>query len=83
MNIHKPAIVAATALALSGCAGPLHAGQKTYQPYGLFNEDTRKVPGVKYELSAGSVIVAIILAETIVVPVYVVGWDLYEPVAEQ
>ena len=52
----------------------------TYQPYGLFNDDAVKDPKVQYEVSLGSVIVACIFSETLVVPVYIVGWDLYEPV---
>ena len=50
------------------------------QPYGLFNEDVYKKDNVKYEVSFGSVVVGIIFFETIIVPVYVVGWDFYQSV---
>ena len=36
-------------------------------------------PGVIYTIPFANVLFAIVLCETIVVPVYVVGWDLYEP----
>jgi len=75
------ALAVAAAVALSGCAGSLRTPAAPYKPYGIANEDVVKQPNVKYEISAGSVIVAIILCETIIVPVYVIGWDLYEPVA--
>jgi hypothetical protein len=65
---------------LSGCAGSREINGKTYEPYGLFNEETVKDDNVTYQVSAGSVIVSIVFCESIVVPVYVVGWDLYEPV---
>lgn len=70
--------LAATAL-LSGCGGDRINGTY-YDSYGVFNEDTNKDPDIAYEVSAGSVILAIIFSETIVVPVYVVGWDLFTPV---
>lgn len=75
------ALALVASVALSACAGPLHTPAATYKPYGIANADVVKQPNVKYELSAGSVIVAIIFSETIIVPVYVVGWDLYAPVA--
>jgi hypothetical protein len=68
---------------LSGCAGPVQTatGVKA-KPYGFFNEATAKStdPTVRYEVSPGSVIVAFIFSETIIVPIYVIGWDLFKPV---
>jgi hypothetical protein len=72
------ALIAAT-VGLSGCGGDRVNGQY-YNAYGIFNEDAAKDPNIVYQVSPVSVIVAILLSETIVVPVYVVGWDLFEPV---
>ena len=86
MNIKKSIVTAlliGSIALLSGCAGERNINGKTYPPYGLCNENARKVEGVTYEVSAGSVICAIIFSETVIVPVYVVGWDLFEPVAEK
>lgn len=69
-----------TSLLFVSCADDKTIGNVTYKPYGLANEETVKDVNVKYQLSAGSVICAIIFSETIIVPVYVIGWDLYEPV---
>jgi hypothetical protein len=65
---------------LSGCARDTRINGTTYEAFGLANQEAKRDPNVIYELSAGSVIVGILLCETIIVPIYIVGWDLYEPV---
>lgn len=67
------------ALALTACAKPIQKNGKIYEPYGLVNEESRKSPDVKYEISFGSVVVAIVFCESIIAPIYIVGWDLYQP----
>lgn len=67
-------------LALSSCAEKKMIDGVMYKPFGLANEETHRVDTIQYEISAGSVIVAIILSETIIAPVYIIGWDLWEPV---
>lgn len=49
------------------------------ETYGLMNDD-KKVPGVEYEVSFGSVFWAVVLSETLIVPIYIVGWDIMQPV---
>lgn len=75
------ALVALTA-GLSGCGGDT-VGKTFYPSYGIATESTDKDPNIIYQVSVGSVIVAIIFCETIVVPVYIVGCDLFTPVAEK
>jgi hypothetical protein len=75
------ALTLAAAVALSGCAGSLRTTAATYKPYGFFNENEVRQPNVKYQLSAGSVIVALLFSETFFVPLYIIGWDLFEPVS--
>jgi len=48
------------------------------QPYGVMSSEDKK-NGIIYEVSPGNILVAIIFAPTVVVPLYIVGWDLYEP----
>lgn len=55
-------------------------GTKVYEPYGLFDEDAVKDSRVKYKIVTGNVIWGIVLIETIVAPVIIVGHYLYEPV---
>lgn len=74
------AILATLMLAvfLSGCAGDVRTGGKVYQSFGVINEDAKRQPDMKYSVSFGSVVVGVLFIETIIVPIYVVGWDLYE-----
>lgn len=66
--------------ALVGCADNREINGVTYGHYGLFNEAEMHNPKVQYELSTGSVIVAVIFCSTVIIPLYVIGWDLYEPI---
>jgi hypothetical protein len=49
-------------------------------PYGFFNME-QKNDQVLYRLSAAGIILGIILCETIIVPVIVAGWYLWEPIS--
>lgn len=66
-------------LLTTGCGGDTIQGVY-YDSYGVANMESRRDPHVLYEISAASVIWGILLCETIVVPIYIVGWDLYTPV---
>lgn len=52
----------------------------TAEPYGWANYQSKKVDGVIYECCLGNVIWGIIGVETIIVPVWISGWELFEPV---
>lgn len=52
----------------------------TAEPYGWANYQSKKIEGVVYECCFGNVIWGIIGAETIVIPVWLSGWELYQPV---
>lgn len=69
---------------LAGCGQPLTTNvdgvTRTYPTYGLFNEDTSRSSKMCYEVSAGNVVWSIILIETIIAPVYFIGFSLYNPV---
>jgi hypothetical protein len=72
--------LAASMLALTACGNDKTIDGKNYETFGVFNQESQKDPKILYEVSAGSVIWAIILSETIIVPVYVIGWDLWQPI---
>ena len=72
-------MIVLVSLMFSGCAEEKMINGVVYQPYGLLDEEEHKNPNIKYEIDVPNVIWAIILCETVVVPVIVVGWDLYEP----
>jgi uncharacterized protein YceK len=69
---------------LVGCGNPMHltvdGKGKMYPTYGLFNEAEDRSNKVCYQLSVGNVVWSIILVETIIAPIYFVGWSLWEPV---
>jgi len=67
---------------LAGCGQPKFIDGTTYPTYGFFNEKTKKDPKIVYEISIGNVIWSIILCETVVFPVYFVGFSLYNPICK-
>lgn len=77
------ALALASTLLLTSCGNDMIIDGKHYDTYGVFNMESKRDDGILYEVSAGSVIWAIILCETIVVPVYIIGWDLWQPVKKR
>lgn len=78
----KKAIVAtivAAAVALSACGRELHTEKKTYPTYGILNEGSLRSQHVCYSVSVGNVIWSIILIETVIAPIYFVGFSLFNP----
>lgn len=67
----------ASALLLSGCAGAVDVCGTTYQPYGLFSLDQAN-PKVHYHVSGWSIFWGVVLVETVIAPIYIFGWDLYQ-----
>lgn len=51
----------------------------TVTPYGLINGD-KKVERVEYKLSVGNLIWSFLLVKTIGIPIWLIGWELFEPV---
>lgn len=76
-------LIAAT-LALTGCGEPrnitVDGKAKTYPTYGFFNESTEKSEHVCYEVSIGNIFWSIVLVETVIAPVYFVGFSLFNPI---
>lgn len=69
------------ALTLQGCHNTKVLGNVEYDTYGFVNKDEKMNPSINYEVSMGSVIAAVILCETIIVPLYIICYDLYQPVS--
>ncbi len=81
------ALVMLCVIGLSSCAKPksLEIGgtEKTVDPYGLWAEFAAKDridPRVEYKLSVPNLVLSVVFSETIVVPIVLVGWYLWEPV---
>ena len=82
MNKIKLIILALLALILMSCADAKTIDGKTYQNYGFMNQED-KSDSIQYKASLGSLVVGVVFFETIVVPIYVFGYDFYEPVAKK
>lgn len=73
-------IAAVSVLLFSSCADEKTIDGVTYRPYGFMNESTCKNDSVQYEVSGEAVVAGIIFSECIVPPIYVFGYNLWEPV---
>ena len=83
MKTRLIALLIGAAALLAGCDNNKNIEGKNYPVFGIANQEAQRDPNVIYEISAGSVIWGIILCETIVVPVYIIGWDLWQPVRKR
>lgn len=55
----------------------------TYRPYGFLNQNTCKNDSIQYQISGWAVCSGLIFCELIVPPVYVFGYNLYEPISKK
>ncbi len=51
------------------------------EPYGWANYQSNKIDGVVYEACIGNIALGVIAVETVVIPIWLTGWELYEPVS--
>lgn len=80
------AFILAILLLFVSCASPrvFHTNKRVeptsilVEPYGMFNTSKKK-SGVLYRASVGNIIWSVLLLETVVVPVVLCGWYLWEP----
>jgi len=80
------ALVLALVACLTGCAKArtieFSEGSRRVEPYGLYAElfdKARKDPAVEYELNVPNVVLSVVFCETIIVPIILCGWYLWEP----
>lgn len=76
----KTLIAVLVAAMLTACAQPMTIDGVRHEPCGLINERECKDPNVVYDISMGNVFWSIALSETIVAPLLLCGWQLYEPI---
>lgn len=77
------AAVMVSLVLFSGCTEPQTVCGTLAPTYGLANQSKSEVPGVKYRVSFGSVALAVVLSASLIVPIIVLGWDLFEPIPGQ
>lgn len=73
-------IVVIASLLLAACARPMTICGATYGSYGLLNQDDKKNPDIQYDVVWGNVFWSVILIETIIAPIYFLGFSLFEPI---
>ncbi len=65
---------------LAGCGDTKTIKGHVYDTYGIFNKDDNRNPAIEYRLIVGNIVWSVILVETIIAPIYFLGFSLYEPV---
>ena len=68
---------------LTGCGQNKEIKGKVYGTYGLINSNEMKNPDIEYRLIIGNLIWSCLLVETIIAPIYFIGFSLYEPVGSK
>ena len=85
MIMKKILVIGLCVAMLAGCGHPqeltVNGKTKEYPTYGLFNQDTSKSENVCYEPSFGNVVWSVIGIENIVMPVYFIGFSIFNPVS--
>lgn len=77
-------LIVASTMLLNACgADSKDIGGVTYGTYGIANQTEMKNPNIQYEISGWSIFWSVLLAETVVAPIYFIGWDLYQPIAKK
>jgi hypothetical protein len=72
--------IVAMSIMLSACGNTKNIEGVVYDTYGVANESDKRNPDIEYEISVGSIIVAVIFSETVIIPIYVILFDLWQPV---
>ncbi len=73
-------LITMTCISLAGCGHPATLNGVYYPTHGFLDKDTKKSEKVCYELSVGNVVWSVLTLTSIVLPVYFVGFSLYNPV---
>ena len=79
----KYVCVLVLAALLAGCGSPRDINGKRYETYGLLNQDAHKDPGIVYETSWGNIFWSVMLIETIVAPIYFLGYSMFNPISHK
>jgi len=75
-------MVVTLCMVMIGCGSSKTIDGVTYDTYGILNIN-KKADNIKYETITGNVIWSVLLFETIVAPVYFLGFSLYEPIEKK
>lgn len=76
-------VIALILILATSCARNLTVDGQTYRPYGFANADDRKSPDIEYDVCLGNLFWAVMMSETVVMPLYFAGWSIMEPVGKK
>lgn len=62
-----------------GCGDGRRINGSYHDTYGVFSLE-KKDPEVCYTMIVGNVVWSVLLVETLIAPIYFIGWSLWEPV---
>jgi hypothetical protein len=65
---------------LVGCGDPKMIDGVTYDTYGMATQHSKKNENIEYRCIIGNVVWSVLLCETIIAPIYFIGFSLFEPV---
>lgn len=68
---------------LVACGDEKTIDSVTYTTYGLFNEGSSRNPDIRYRLIVGNLVWSIIGIETVLLPIYFIGFSLFEPISKK
>jgi predicted small secreted protein len=74
------AVLVAASFLLTACAYPRTICGVTYDTYGAIDAVEKHNPKIEYRISVGNIIWSVIFLETIIVPIWLMGFNLYYPV---
>lgn len=57
--------------------------QVVVEPYGWINSQEAVNDSIDYRLSTGNIALSIIFSESVIVPIYLTGTALYEPISKK
>ena len=67
---------------LTACGDSKVIDGKVYDTYGMFNEDEAS-PDIEYRIIKGNVVWSILTVESVLLPIYFIGFSLYEPIGKK
>ena len=67
-------------MCLVGCGKPRYIDGTLYDTCGVFNQDECKNDNIQYTISVGNVVWSILLSETVIFPIYFIGFSIWNPV---
>ena len=73
-------IIALVSSFVVSCAESKVINGVEYQPYGLLDKEEVKDPKILYKVSFGDIFWGVVGFETIFLPIYCFGFNLYEPI---